>query len=214
MNKLNLFLKRTIDIVCSIILILILTMIPFFIFVPIIIKLSSKGTILFKQVRVGKGGKDFTIYKFRTMYMETIDKFGKEILPENRITPIGKFLRATSLDEIPQLFNILFGHMSFIGPRPMLTYQKDRCIGNEVDRFLMRPGMTGWAQVKGRNNLMWEERVKYDLEYIYNFNIILDIKIIFKTINIVLKRDGTQVVQYDRTKDRFSKHYVPPKDKK
>ncbi len=99
--------------------------------------------------------------------------------------------------------------MSFIGPRPMLMYQVDRCINDESKRFDMLPGLTGWAQVKGRNNLMWPERVKYDIEYIENFNIFMDIKIFVKTVLLVLKRDGTNVVVYDRTLDRFSKHYIP-----
>ena len=189
--------------------ILLFTIIPVFIIVPIVIRLTSKGPALFKQIRVGKDQKEYTMYKFRTMITEQYDKNGNEIMSENRITKVGKFLRKTSLDELPQLFNVLNGTMSIIGPRPMLPYQAPRCIGDEFLRFKMRPGITGLAQAKGRNNLRWPERIQYDIQYVNNFNIILDIKIIMDTILIVLKHDGTDVKKEYRGIDRFSKHYKP-----
>ena len=209
MRALNLFLKRTFDILISLIFILFFTVIPVLIIVPIAIRLTSKGPALFKQVRIGKDQKPFVMYKFRTMILERYDENGNEIMSENRITKIGKLLRKTSLDELPQLFNILNGTMSIIGPRPMLDYQAPRCIGEEVLRFQMRPGMTGLAQVKGRNNLLWEDRIVFDVEYVKNFTFWMDIVILVKTVLLVFKKEGTDVKPEYRGVSRFSKHYVP-----
>ena len=209
MRAFNLFLKRAFDIIASSIAILVFTVIPVLIIVPIVIRATSKGPALFKQVRIGKDQKPFTMYKFRTMILEQYDAEGNEIMSEDRITKVGKFLRKTSLDELPQLFNILNGTMSIIGPRPMLEYQAPRCIGDEVLRFRMRPGLTGLAQVKGRNNILWEERIQYDIEYIKNFTFWLDIVIIFKTVLLVFKKAGTDVKPEYRGISRFSKHYIP-----
>lgn len=209
MRGFNLFLKRAFDIIVSLVCIVIFTVIPVMIVVPIVIRLTSKGPALFKQTRVGKDGKLFVMYKFRTMMLEQYDANGVEIMSENRITKVGRFLRKTSLDELPQLFNILNGTMSIVGPRPMLDYQAPRCRGEEKLRFQMRPGMTGLAQVKGRNNIRWEERIKFDIEYVKTFTFWLDIVILVKTVLLVFKREGTDVKPEYRTVDRFSKHYVP-----
>lgn len=209
MRKFNLTLKRLLDIAISAVGIMLLTIIPVFLIIPIAIKLDSKGPAFFNQIRVGKDGKLFTMYKFRTMIVEQYDKNGKEIMSENRITKLGRFLRKTSLDELPQLFNILNGTMSIVGPRPMLDYQKDRCIGDEYTRFQMRPGLTGLAQVQGRNNIWWEERIQYDIEYVNTFSVWLDIVILVKTVFLVFKREGTSVKPEYRGVSRFSKHYVP-----
>ena len=209
MRKVNLFLKRTFDIIVSIVALLVFTIIPVMIVVPIVIKLTSKGPAMFKQTRIGKNGKPFVMYKFRTMITEQFDKNGVEIMSEDRITKIGKILRKTSLDELPQLFNVLNGTMSIIGPRPMLDYQAPRCIGEENLRFEMRPGLTGYAQVKGRNNIIWEERIQYDIEYVKTFTLWLDIVILFKTVLLVFKKQGTEVKAEYRGVSRFSKHYVP-----
>ena len=209
MRKLNLFLKRTFDIVVSVVALLVLTIIPVMIVVPIVIRLTSKGPAVFTQTRIGKDGKPFVMYKFRTMITEQYDKNGVEIMSEDRITKIGKILRKTSLDELPQLFNVLNGTMSIIGPRPMLDYQAPRCIGEENLRFKMRPGLTGYAQVKGRNNIIWEERIQYDIEYVKTFTFWLDIVILFKTVLLVFKKQGTEVKAEYRGVSRFSKHYVP-----
>lgn len=209
MRKLNLFLKRTFDIVVSFVALLMLTIIPVMIVVPIVIKLTSKGPAMFKQTRIGRNGKPFVMYKFRTMITEQYDKNGVEIMSEDRITKIGKILRKTSLDELPQLLNVLNGTMSIIGPRPMLDYQAPRCIGEENLRFEMRPGLTGYAQVKGRNNIIWEERIQYDIEYVKTFTFWLDIVILFKTVLLVFKKQGTEVKAEYRGVSRFSKHYVP-----
>lgn len=213
MRNINLFLKRTFDIVVSAVALLIFTVIPVMIVVPIVIKLTSKGPAMFNQTRIGKDGKPFVMYKFRTMITEQYDANGNEIMSENRITKIGKILRRTSLDELPQLLNVLNGSMSIIGPRPMLCYQAPRCIGEENLRFEMRPGLTGLAQVKGRNNIIWEERIQYDIEYVKTFTFWMDIVILFKTVLLVFKKQGTDVKVEYRGVSRFSKHYVPEDNK-
>lgn len=212
MRTFNFALKRIFDIIVSLIFILVFTIIPIFIVVPIVIKLTSKGPAVFTQIRAGKNGKLFKMYKFRTMIVERYDKDGNEIMSEDRITKVGRFLRKTSLDEIPQLFNILNGTMSIVGPRPMLDYQVERCIGEEVLRFQVKPGMTGLAQAMGRNNLSWPERIQYDIEYVKKFTFWFDIVIIFKTVLMVLKHTGTDVKPEYRGVDRFSKYYVPQEE--
>lgn len=203
------FLKRAFDIIVSAIAIVLMTVIPVFIIVPIVIRLTSKGPAIFKQQRVGKNGKTFVMYKFRTMITEQYDADGAEIMSEDRITKVGRILRKTSLDELPQLFNVLNGTMSVIGPRPMLDYQAPRCIGEEKLRFEMRPGLTGLAQIKGRNDIRWEERIQYDIEYFKTFTFWLDIVILFKTVLLVFRKQGTEVKPEYRGISRFSKFYVP-----
>jgi lipopolysaccharide/colanic/teichoic acid biosynthesis glycosyltransferase len=205
----SLAVKRAIDVVASLACIVLLFVVPVFELVFLAIKLCSRGPALFTQTRVGKDKKPFPMYKFRTMIVEQYDKNGQEIMSEDRITPIGKFLRKTSLDELPQLFNILNGTMSLVGPRPMLDYQAERCTEEENGRFAMRPGITGWAQVKGRNNIQWPERIQYDLQYIRNYSLWWDVKVLFLTFATVFTGGGTDVKAEYRGVDRFSKHYVP-----
>lgn len=214
MRKFNFFLKRAFDIVVSFVMIVLLIAIPVLIVVPIAIKLTSKGPVMYNATRIGKDMKPFKMYKFRTMITERYDAEGNEIMSEDRITKIGRILRKTSLDELPQLFNILNGTMSIVGPRPMLDYQAPRCEGEEVLRFAVRPGMTGLAQAKGRNNISWTERIQYDIEYVKNFSFWLDIKIIFGTVLMVFKHTGTEVKPEYRGVDRFSKYYVPETEEK
>lgn len=214
MRKFNFFLKRVFDICVSLVAILVLIAIPVLILVPIAIKLTSKGPVMYNATRIGKDMKPFKMYKFRTMITERYDADGNEIMSEDRITKIGRILRKTSLDELPQLFNILNGTMSIVGPRPMLDYQAPRCEGEEVLRFAVRPGMTGLAQAKGRNNISWTERIQYDIEYVKNFSFWLDIKIIFGTVLMVFKHTGTEVKPEYRGVDRFSKYYVPETEEK
>ncbi len=208
-RKLNLGIKRAADIVISLIGIVVLFVIPVFEIVFIAIKICSKGPAVFTQTRIGKDKKPFVMYKFRTMIVEQFDKDGNEIMSEDRITPIGRILRKTSLDELPQLFNMLNGTMSLIGPRPMLDYQAERCTEEENGRFLMRPGITGWAQVRGRNNIRWPERIRYDLEYIRDFTVLKDLQILFLTFATVFSHKGTDVMTEYRGVDRFSKFYQP-----
>lgn len=199
MRKFQLFIKRAFDIVVSLTLIIVFTVIPVFIIVPILIKATSKGPVVFKQDRVGKDGKVFKIYKFRTMRIpeDSLDENGEQLPPKKRITKVGKFLRKTSLDELMQLFNVLGGSMSIIGPRPTLPYQVERYNDEQKRRHEMRPGVTGWAQVNGRNDLSWTEKIVYDVEYIDKFSLLMDIKILFKTVGVVFRRDGIEFNRED-----------------
>lgn len=192
MRMLQLFIKRAFDITVSLLAILFLIAIPVLIVIPLVIKLTSKGPAVFKQERVGKNGKIFKIYKFRTMRIpeDSLDENGNQLEPKKRITKVGAFLRKTSLDELMQLFNILGGSMSFVGPRPTLPYQVERYNERQKTRHNMRPGITGWAQVNGRNDLAWSEKIEYDVEYIEKFSLWFDIKIFFKTVGVVLGQKG------------------------
>ncbi len=183
----KLFVKRVLDFVLSLIAIIVLS--PVYLIVAILVRTKLGSPIIFTQERPGKGEKIFKMYKFRSMTDER-DKNGK-ILPDDvRLTKFGKLLRSTSLDELPELFNILKGDMSIVGPRPLmaryLPYYKER----ERKRHTVRPGLTGYAQVKGRNSLTWDERFEYDVEYVEKVSLILDVCIIFDTVKIVLKREG------------------------
>lgn len=188
-KKLYLIFKRIIDIICSILGLIIL--IPVFLIVSIAIKIESKGPVIFKQKRIGKDGKVFEIYKFRSMVVGA-EKMGTGVYSkkgDTRVTKVGKFIRATSIDELPQLLNILKGEMSFIGPRPVLTYHPwkyDEYTEEQKKRFLLRPGVTGWAQIHGRKDVEWNNRIKLDLEYVENISLKLDIKIFLKTIYQVI----------------------------
>ena len=212
MRKFNLFLKRTIDLTGATLLLILLIIIPVFIVIPIAIRLTSKGPAIFTQDRTGKDGKIFKIYKFRTMLIpeESLDENGEMMLPEQRITKVGQILRKTSLDELAQIFNILNGTMSIVGPRPTLPYQMERYDERQMGRHAMRPGITGWAQVNGRNDLTWGEKIEYDLEYIENFNIWFDIKILFRTVAVVLKMDGVEFTKNDAIN---AKESIPEKEK-
>ncbi|MBE6834730.1 MAG: sugar transferase [Ruminococcaceae bacterium] len=191
MRKINLFLKRFFDLFSAFLGLIILS--PFLLLIALIIKLTSKGTVFFCQDRLGLNGKTFKIIKFRTMVMGA-EKKGDGLFvygtDDNRITGIGKLLRKTSLDEIPQLINIIKGDMSIVGPRPPVTYFPYEGYENYPDwakkRFKMRPGMTGLAQVRTRTTAPWDERIKIDNEYIDRFNIFFDLKIMFKTVLAVL----------------------------
>ena len=210
-RSIQLVIKRFMDVTLSIIGIVFLFLVPVFEIIYLSIKLTSKGPVIFKQTRIGKDKKPFVMYKFRTMIQEQYDSDGNEIMSEDRITDIGKILRKTSLDELPQLFNILNGTMSLIGPRPMLDYQAERCTLQENKRFEMRPGITGLAQVMGRNNIQWAKRIEYDIDYITNFSLALDVKVIAKTVEVVLNHKGTDIKTEYRGIDRFSKNYDPEK---
>ena len=182
-QKIYLPFKRFFDILLS--LLAIVVFLPLYIVIAIIVKCTSKGPAFFKQERVGKNKKHFKILKFRTMRTDTPNDIPTHMLenPEQYITGIGKFLRKTSLDEIPQAFNIFVGQMSIVGPRPAL-YNQDDLIA-ERDRYHANeivPGLSGWAQCNGRDTLSIPEKAKLDGEYVRRFNIWFDIKIIFKTV--------------------------------
>ncbi|WP_058486639.1 sugar transferase [Defluviitalea phaphyphila] len=190
MRILQIIIKHILDKIIAFILLIIMS--PIFLLIALGIKLTSKGPIFFIQKRVGKDGKDFFIYKFRTM-VTNAEKMGTGIYTEEndpRITRIGKILRKTSLDELPQLINIIKGDMSIIGPRPTLRYQVEKYTPYQMQRLKMRPGVTGLAQVNGRNSLPWAKRIEYDVEYVNNYSLWLDIKIMIKTIKVVLTAEG------------------------
>jgi sugar transferase EpsL len=181
--------KRFIDIGLSIFAILLLF--PVTVFLSILIRYHFGSPILFKQQRPGFKGKPFTVLKFRTM--KKASKESGVLLPdEQRITPLGHWLRSWSLDELPQLFNVLKGDLSLVGPRPLLMEYLPLYSPEQARRHHVRPGITGLAQVKGRNSLSWEEKFQWDLDYVDQQSFLLDMKILFWTINSVLSRQGVQ----------------------
>lgn len=179
--------KRIIDVVGALCGIIVFS--PIFIITSILIKLESNGSVIFKQIRVGKDSKPFYIYKFRSMKTDAPNMATNDLKnPEVYITRVGKFIRKTSIDELPQLFNILKGDMSIVGPRPVIEKERDLLqLRRESYIDKIKPGVTGWAQINGRDNLDTEEKVKYDKEYLYNRSIKFDVYIIFKTFIKVLK---------------------------
>ena len=181
------FFKRFLDIILSLLAIIILS--PIYIIISVLVLIFMGWPIFFKQPRPGKNEKIFNMYKFRTMTNKK-DKKGNLLPDDKRLTKFGKFLRSTSLDELPELFCILFGKMSIIGPRPLLVEYLPYYTKEEHHRHDVRPGLTGLAQANGRNNLSWDDKFKIDLEYVNNITFIGDIRIIFDTVKAVLKRDG------------------------
>lgn len=181
------FIKRLLDFFLSLLALLLLS--PIFLFVALAVRIKLGAPVLFHQKRPGKNGKIFTLYKFRTM-TDQKDAEGNLLPDEKRLTSFGKFLRSTSLDELPELLNILKGEMSIIGPRPLLV--KYLPLYNETQRHRhdVRPGLTGLAQVNGRNAITWEKKFEYDVSYVNQLCFSLDVKIFFDTIRSVLKRDG------------------------
>ena len=181
------YVKRFLDIILAIIAIVIT--LPIFLLTGILVLIFLGKPAIFRQKRPGKDEKIFTMYKFRTMTKGK--NHNGEMLPDElRLTKFGKFLRKTSLDELPEIFCILIGSMSFIGPRPLLVEYLPYYTKEEHHRHDVRPGLTGWAQANGRNLVDWDQRFKYDLEYVNNLTLMMDVKVIFKTIKIVLKREG------------------------
>lgn len=179
--------KRWLDIILSGIAVILL--IPIYLITAILVKVRIGSPILYCQKRPGKYGKIFTLYKFRTMTNER-DENGKLLPDSKRITKFGRWLRQSSLDELPELFNILKGDMSIVGPRPLLVSYLKRYNNKQRHRHDVRPGLTGLAQVKGRNLLTWEEKFRYDLLYVKKVSFLLDIKIIILTVIKVLIKEG------------------------
>lgn len=181
------YIKRFFDIVSSLIAIIILS--PVLIVTAILVRTKLGSPVLFKQERPGKDEKIFTLMKFRTMTDER-DENGELLPDEIRLTKFGEFLRSTSIDELPELFNILNGDMSVIGPRPLLVRYLPRYNEHQHRRHEVRPGLSGWAQVNGRNTVSWEDKFDMDVEYVDNYSMFMDIKILFMTVVNVLKHDG------------------------
>jgi undecaprenyl phosphate N,N'-diacetylbacillosamine 1-phosphate transferase len=162
---------------------------PVVVIVILLLAIANKGKIWFTQKRPGKDGKVFTVIKFKTM-TDDRDEDGNLLPDDQRLTPVGKFVRKTSIDEIPQLFNVLLGHMSFVGPRPLLMEYLPLYSSEQMRRHLVKPGITGWAQVNGRNTLSWQKKFAYDVWYVDNISFALDIKILFLTVIKVFKAEG------------------------
>ncbi len=201
----NQFFKRLFDLTCSIFLLLILS--PLFVLIALAIKITSPGEVFFKQQRLGLNGKIFWMYKFRSMIPNAVN-IGAGMFVEKddpRITPVGKLLRKTSLDELPQLLNIIRGEMSLVGPRPAPLHHLDKYDARQRKRLAVKPGITGWAQVRGRLALYWPERIELDLWYIENYSFWLDLRILAETVLVVFSRRGGTAREDRREVDPFMK---------
>ena len=189
--------KRILDFILSLIALIVLS--PVLLVVAILVRIKLGSPIIFKQQRPGKDEKIFTLYKFRTM-TDKKDENGNLLPDSDRLTKFGKVLRSTSLDELPELVNILKGDMSIVGPRPLLIRDMLFMTDEQRKRHTVRQGLTGLAQINGRNNINWEEKLEYDLQYIKNITFVGDMKIIFKTILKVLKRDDIKYRWYGHSR--------------
>ena len=193
------YIKRILDFTLSLIALIILS--PILLITAILVKIKLGSPIIFKQQRPGKNEKIFTLYKFRTM-TDKKDEEGNLLPDEQRLTKFGKILRSTSIDELPELINILKGDMAIVGPRPLLVEYLSLYNDEQKHRHDVRPGLTGLAQVSGRNSISWEEKFEEDLKYINKVNLVSDVKIILKTIVKVFKREGISQ-QENETMEKF-----------
>ena len=183
----SLLLKRVLDLTVSIVGLILFA--PIFAAIALLVWITMGSPVLFRQLRPGLHGEPFIIFKFRTM-KEIRNEQGELFPDEMRITAIGRFLRKTSLDELPEVFNVIKGEMSLVGPRPLRMEYLDRYTSEQARRHEVKPGITGWAQVNGRNAISWEEKFIYDVWYVDNWSLFLDIKILWLTVIKVLKREG------------------------
>lgn len=192
--------KRLFDILVSAAVLLLLS--PLLVVVALLIRCRLGSPVLFRQVRPGKGGAPFEMVKFRTM-LDTLDEEGRPLPDSDRMTPIGTFLRATSLDELPELWNVLKGDMSLVGPRPLLMEYLPLYSKEQFRRHEVRPGVTGWAQVNGRNAISWEDKFRLDVWYVDNYSFWLDLKILYLTVKKVLAREGV-TAEGEATMSKFT----------
>ena len=181
------YVKRLFDIILSLFAIVLLS--PLLVVLSLLVRIRLGSPVLFRQKRPGYKGEIFELMKFRTM-TDKKDEKGDLLPDEIRLTDFGKKLRSTSLDELPEFFNILKGDMSFVGPRPLLVQYLPLYNKEQARRHDVLPGLTGWAQVNGRNAISWEEKFKYDVEYVDRLSFLMDLKIVFMTVKSVLKREG------------------------
>lgn len=191
------FFKRVFDFIGAILLIIIFS--PVFVVISTLIFIKLGSPVLFTQKRLGFKEKIFKVYKFRSM-TNAKDEEGHLLSDKDRLTKFGKFLRTSSLDELPQLLNIIRGDMSFIGPRPLFVRYKDYYTSRELLRHQVKPGITGWAQVNGRNTLEWDARLEYDVYYYEKLSLFFDLKIIILTIKKVIKSEGVNIIPGDNLK--------------
>ncbi len=203
--------KRILDLILSSICIIFLS--PIFIITAIAIKLDDKGSVIYKQLRMGKDLRPFYIYKFRTM-TENRKELQSNLSHENMVTRVGKILRATSIDELPQLFNILKGEMTFIGPRPWILEYYEWFTPEQKRRCEVKPGISGLAQVKGRNGISIFKKIEYDIEYVDNISLKADIKIFFESIIAVFKKTNAEITEVgikeeiNQLKEQFDNTYL------
>jgi lipopolysaccharide/colanic/teichoic acid biosynthesis glycosyltransferase len=190
--------KRVLDVMGAVLALVLLA--PLLLAVAVAVRLSLGRGIFFRQVRPGQGGRPFTLIKFRTM-TEDRDGAGNLLSDAQRLTPMGRFLRRTSLDELPELLNVLRGEMSLVGPRPLLMRYLDRYTPEQRRRHDVRPGITGWAQVNGRNALAWDQRFALDVWYVDHCSFWLDCKIVLLTLAVVLSRRGVDFAADDTTQE-------------
>ena len=186
------FFKRFIDIACSLLFILVFWWL--FLILALIVRVNLGAPVIFTQDRPGKDGKIFKLYKFRSM-SNAKDENGEFLPDKQRITKFGRLLRSTSLDELPELFNILKGDMSIIRPRPLLVKYLEHYNSNDIRRHEVIPGLTGWAQVNGRNTLTWKDKFSKDIEYVDNITFLMDLKIVFLTIKKIFAREGIEFIE-------------------
>lgn len=186
-KRIAVVIKRVIDVAGAVLGLFLCS--PLFALIALLVRLDSPGPVFFRQVRPGLHGRPFVIYKFRTM-REACDESGNPLPDEQRLTRLGEWLRSASLDELPELYNVLKGEMSLVGPRPLLMEYLDLYTPEQARRHEVKPGITGWAQVNGRNAISWEEKFRLDVWYVDNWSLWLDLKIILLTIWKVLKREG------------------------
>lgn len=179
--------KRAFDLICGIVFLIALA--PLLAAIAVVVRLFLGSPVLFRQVRPGYKERPFTCLKFRTM-TQARDANGQLLADAERLTSLGKFVRSTSLDELPELLNVIRGEMSLVGPRPLLMQYLERYTPEQRRRHEVKPGITGWAQINGRNAANWEEKFAYDVWYVDNYNIWLDLKIIVLTVWKTLKREG------------------------
>jgi sugar transferase EpsL len=193
------FIKRLFDIISSVAGLIVIS--PLLVVLAVLVRLKLGSPILFRQQRPGLGGKAFVIYKFRTM-TDQCDASGNLLPDEQRLPAFGRFLRSTSFDELPELFNVLKGDMSIVGPRPLMMKYLERYSPQQARRHDVKPGITGWAQINGRNAISWEDKFKLDVWYVDNWTFWLDMKIILKSAWMVIAKEG--ITQQGRaTMDEF-----------
>lgn len=186
-------LKRAIDLVCSLVLLLVAA--PLLAAVALAVRSGMGRPVLFRQQRAGLGGKPFTLWKFRTM-TDQRDASGSLLSDRERLTPLGRLLRKTSLDELPQLFNVVRGEMSLVGPRPLYLEYLPRYNAFEQRRHEVRPGITGWAQIHGRNAIRWSQKFQLDVWYVDHWSLWLDLRILAGTVSRVIRRQGISQVDH------------------